>query len=205
MALGIDALGSEPPPIPIDYTKEYNKETGELLPKGVDKMHKAWRTQAKGYIDTGTETLRKMSLVNSALDQRNGTADIGAIMSYQKMIDEGVVRSDDVRLQGSAVSMRDELQLWLKNKAEGDMLPETVRVRMREAAKLFSEVNMQAVRTRLSSIKEMVDKRGELDFDQVVSPSQWAALQSGTVLGGASVLDKKKTPAPVVDDGVEED
>ena len=198
--LGGDLTGLKPLPEPVDYTKEYVKGTGKLTPKGKDRLHEQWRTRAKPYIDNGVETSRKMGLVNSALNQRNGTADIGAIMAYQKMIDEGVVRSDDVALQGSAVSMRDELQLWLKNKSEGDMLPETTRQRMRRAAKLFTDVNMRAVRQRLGSIKQMVTKRGELDFDQIVSPSQWKALQADTVLGRSTVLE----PA-ADDDKIKED
>ena len=149
-----------------DPTKEYSR-TG-LTQKGVDRRHKEWRAAVKPQIEQTEATQIGMDKVLSALDQKNGTADIAAITAFIKMIDEGVVRGEEVRLQREAQSLKNYAGTIIQQWKEGDILSDTVRGRMANMARLIQNSVMQTTARSLADTKSIVDRTEGLDWSMVV-------------------------------------
>lgn len=202
------APGAKMPGKKLDPTKEYftDSKTGDqrLTRKGVDKRHSEWRNTLKPSIEKLGEINRKMSLVLRATEMANGTADIAAVNAYQRMIDDGVVRSEDIRLQGEALSVYAELKRWAQNKKQGDILDPTLRSRMSEMARALAEETVGNTMTEVSAWKSVVDQEVGLDWNKVFPPSlmRWAdksrytnPANSGSTKLQGSVVDLSPKPS----------
>lgn len=143
----------------------------ERINKVRDDAHRNFRTEIRPFTKQLQEIDRKTSIVFAAVEKRNGTADIAAINAYQRLIDDGVVRSDDVRLQGSAQSLRDSVVTQIENIKKGDLLPQSVRDNMADMTRVLLEQTLPGIEAGISGVEEIVGMDERLDFNRVFTPS----------------------------------
>lgn len=143
----------------------------ERINKVRDDAHRNFRTEIRPFAKQLQEIDRKTSIVFAAVEKRNGTADIAAINAYQRLIDDGVVRSDDVRLQGSAKSLRDSVVAQIENIKKGDLLPQSVRDNMADMTRVLLGETLPGIEAGITGVQEIVGMDERLDFKQVFAPS----------------------------------
>ena len=160
----------------IDPAKDYRPD-GQLTAKGINSRHKEFRQQTKNLLNGAFEWRRKIALVMAGLREGTGLGDISAINSFQKMIDEGVVRGEDVTMIGSAASALQQVQLTMNNFAQGDKLAEATRAQMAKIAQDFYNAGTAQVDERLKGWRDVVLENDQLDWNKVVPARSWAVLQ----------------------------
>ena len=143
----------------------------ERINKVRDDAHRNFRTEIRPFATQLQEIDRKTSIVFAAVEKKNGTADIAAINAYQRLIDDGVVRSDDVKLQGSARSLRDSVVAQIENIKAGDLLPQSVRDNMADMTRVLLGQTLPGIEARITGVQEIVGMDERLDFNQVFAPS----------------------------------
>jgi len=165
----------------VDPTKEY-LPSGALSAKGINMRHKEYRLLTKKLVDASSDWQRKAQLVMSSLEKRNGLADIAAINSFQKMIDEGVVRGEDVKLIGSAVSVFEDLKRWRDQAMKGDKLTDKSRAQMAIIARDFFRDGTGIINTRLDGWKDIVETNDQLDWNKIVPERTYSLITGGVEL-----------------------
>tara|TARA_S200002703_G_scaffold42066_1_gene36420 strand:+ start:41 stop:1213 length:1173 start_codon:yes stop_codon:yes gene_type:complete len=159
-------------PDDVDPNKMYriDLETGEqvLTRKGVDHWHEKWRTRLKPTIEGVREADRKMRIVEKSLNDKTGSGDIAAVNAYQRMIDDGVVRSEDVNLQREAVSLVQQVKAWKDKAVKGELLPQAVRDNMRRVARALTQETMQGYKTQISAWRTVVEDTPGLKWGSVM-------------------------------------
>lgn len=181
----------ESPNSGMDPTKEWGMGPDgnpAMTPKGVARAEEQWRTRLSKPLQGLQEIDRKMRIVSKALEAQNGTADIAAINAYQRMIDDGVVRSEDVRLQGEAVSLLEQLKLWQQKVKEGDLLPAGVRQRMHQMAQELSRETVAGHRTIVSGYRSVIEDTPGLKWNRVF-PKEFESFFSAGTQGPAASTD----------------
>jgi len=143
------------------------------------------RNRLKDPIDLFRKTQTKIDKVNRSVVLKHGTADLAAINSFQRLIDDGVVRGEDIALQGSTQSLVGQLALWAKNKKEGDLLDDTIRKRMATVANQLGE-------SVYSTFRETVRYEKELAAQNNVPWGRVFGKSYDKYLGGA--IGKKQNP-----------
>jgi len=184
--------------VAVDPKAEYtlgDDGSQKLTRKGKERFEEKWRTRIKPQVDQLQEVDRKLRIVNKALDQKTGTADIAAINAYQRMLDEGVVRGEDITTQASAKSAYDTVTLWLANKKEGDLLPQPVRDKMRTMANILSRQTVKGISTTLNSWREVVLDTSGLEWKNIMPLGLDAFLTTGMTEADKEALNwAKKNP-----------
>ena len=150
---------------------------GRLNAKGIYDQHKDFRQQTKPLLNGAFEWRRKIALVMAGLREGTGLGDISAINSFQKMIDEGVVRGEDVTMIGSAASAMEQMELTMNNFRRGEKLAEGTRAQMAKIAKDFYDAGTAQVDQRLKGWRDVVQANDQLDWNKVVPQKSWAVLQ----------------------------
>jgi hypothetical protein len=181
-ATGTDA--SAQPPTGVNYTPleleqyraladdpEEQVKFIERINKVRDDAHRNFRTEIRPFAKQLQEIDRKTSVIFASLAKKNGTADITAINAFQRMVDDGVVRSDDVALQASARSLRDSVVAQLENIKKGDLLPQSVRDNMTEMTRVLLSQTLPGIEAGIAGVEEIVGMDERLDFNRVFSPS----------------------------------
>ena len=143
----------------------------ERINKVRDDAHRNFRTEIRPFAKQLQEIDRKTSVIFASLAKKNGTADITAINAFQRMVDDGVVRSDDVALQASARSLRDSVVAQLENIKKGDLLPQSVRDNMTEMTRVLLSETLPGIEAGIAGVEEIVGMDERLDFNRVFSPS----------------------------------
>mgnify|MGYP003638973353 CR=1 FL=1 len=138
-----------------------------LSAKGIGKAEEQWRDRLQPSINNLEEINRKVSILNRALDQGDGTADIAAVNAYQRMIDDGVVRGEDVKMQASAQSLYGKLATFVNNYKEGDVLHPDVRKRMRAMANTLANSTISNIKTTVNAWKGVVMDTPGLSWGRV--------------------------------------
>lgn len=161
----------------VDPSKQF-LPSGALSAKGIQDTEDRYYGRTKKLVDAGYEWKRKANLVMSALAKGTGISDIAAINSFQKMIDEGVVRSDDIALIGSAESYWGQIMRWAKYAKEGDKLTDKARANIALIARDFFREGNGLVETRLEGWKNVVDAQDQLDWNRIVPRETYEELKA---------------------------
>tara|TARA_R110002153_G_scaffold168885_2_gene321661 strand:- start:433 stop:1842 length:1410 start_codon:yes stop_codon:yes gene_type:complete len=170
-----------------------------LSPKGIHRQEEKWRTRLQPSVDNLQEIDRKISILNEALDLKNGTADIAAVNTYQRMIDDGVVRSEDVKMQGEATSLYQQLNLFVEKRKSGDLLPQPVRDKMRSMANKLANKTVGGLKTQIEAWQTVVDDTHGLQWKRVFPPTLNEFLvprKFGTGDGNGNGAGKSSRPNP---------
>ncbi len=147
--------------------------------------------QLKPYKDGADKVMRGAKIVSSALDKKTGPSDIVAIKSFERMIEDSVVRSDDIEMQARAVGLKQRLDLLLKNWTEGQLLGDTTRQQMRAMADEILSITMEG--SVLPNVEELVERAGKyrgVTRGKVISDKRLAKIRDWRGL-----LRKKARPA----------
>ena len=174
-----------------DPTKEYGPEG--LTQKGIDARHREWRTAVKPQIEETDKINTKLGKVRASLAQETGSGDIAAINSFVRMIDDGVVRGEDIRLQQSAVSVVERLKIWKAQAQEGELLGENLRANMQRVAEALQHETMMVTSRRLADVKSIVDRMPGLEWSMVVP--EWRRVYETYLTGPPQ--SKRPNNAPV--------
>ena len=115
-----------------------------------------------------------------------------------RMIDEGVVRSEDVNLQREAVSLVQQVKAWRAKATKGELLPQAVRDNMLRVARALTQETMQGHRTQINAWKSVVDDTQGLSWQKVFPdefnkyfenrvkpPGRARAVNAGSTVGGS--------------------
>mgnify|MGYP003120193020 CR=1 FL=1 len=164
--VAIAAMTDDPPAELSKYAQKINDPSAEFRPggqltrKGKLTQEKILRDTLKKPLDFLTELDGKRRGIMAALDQNNGLGDLAAINSYQRLIDDAVVRGEDVRLIQQSQSLVDYFRTIIGSAAKGSKLGDTQRADLRKAAKDFiSAINGSYV-TRLENVKGLAAEDG---------------------------------------------
>ena len=117
--------------------------------------------------------------VTEAVKQKNATADIAAVNAYQRLIDPGVVKGEDIQLQRDATSLGLALKQWALKAKTGEILPDPVRKRMLSMANLLGKAVVEVNREEILGQKDRFEMNKQLDWRRVW-PKRWDALLSST-------------------------
>jgi len=129
--------------------------------------------------------------VKYAVKQKDGTADIAAVNAYQRLIDPGVVKGEDITLQKEATSLGLALRRWANQAKTGEILPEKVRNRMLNMANLLGKAVIEVNREEILGQKDRFEMNEQLDWRRVW-PKRWDALISTRELDSGSTNSIKK-------------
>ena len=146
-----------------------------------DELIKDARNRLKPTLNSLNETIVKINKVNEAVKLNNGTADLAAINSYQRLIDEGVVRGEDVALQARASDLYGRLKLLADNVRKGDLLTPELRKRMAETSNILGRAVYDNAKTRIG-YQRMLAQKNNVPWQRVYA--------------GDELYEKYLTPAP---------
>lgn len=169
----------------------------ERINKVRDDAHRNFRTEIRPFAKQLQEIEAKTSVIFASLAQKNGTADITAINAFQRMVDDGVVRSDDVALQASARSLRDSVVAQLENIKKGDLLPQSVRDNMVEMTRVLLRKTLPGIESGITGVEEIVGMDGRLDFNRVFAPSSRTFLERARANAQPATGSSKKAVDPM--------
>ena len=98
------------------------------------------------------------------------------------MIDEGVVRGEDVKLIGSAVSIFEDMKRWRDQAMKGDKLTDKSRAQMAIIARDFFRDGTGIINTRLDGWKDIVETNDQLDWNKIVPERTYSLITGGVEL-----------------------
>lgn len=162
--------------LPVTEIRSRRGEFGQK--KDITQIETGFRTRIKAVEDAYTDNARKFSIVKRAYDEGTGQGDIALLTAFQKMIDDGVVRSDDVNLQLRGASTWDNLKAQIANWSEGDVLGDEVRKNLQSMAGGVYEENLNAYLDRFKDSIGRIKNSGA-DPLNVIPPSAMNMIDNG--------------------------
>ncbi|RAK51192.1 cell wall hydrolase [Phenylobacterium soli] len=144
-------------------------------PQNVAQGTMRYSEMVKPIVDAAMKVRQNYGAVTTGYRQQNGTGDIAMVNGLQKLIDEGVVRGEDVNLQMKSNGIAGSIGSLSQYLQSGGLLTPDVRDKLyRTANDLYKNLDT-TYRSRVMSIKPGVDKLyGEGAFDTYVFPQPFA-------------------------------
>jgi hypothetical protein len=143
---------------------------------GPGKNERDWRGEFKEPIKQATELTSQVGIVRNAAKVGNGTADTALIIAFNKLLDPGaVVREADVALTRQAQSVMEQVNTWMANKAEGDILPEQLRQRISGLTEQIYATSNSVLRDRVMPYREAAESEGA-NWDRIIPPKMRTSL-----------------------------
>ena len=177
-----------------EWGRRLNPQSGVMetvrTPKGEFKAHQDYQKNVKPIIDETTEIRIKYDKLIGSIAEGTGSGDIAAINSFVRMVDDGVVRAEDMRIQREAVSWWQSIQAAIKKMGTGALLGEengALRKNMRSAAKVLMRSTMRHQRARVENQKALVEE-DNLDWNRVISKYMYNSIVMGGKDPAESVL-----------------
>ena len=196
--IAVAALTDDPGAEVSKYVQKINDPSAEFRPggqltrKGRLNQEKILRATLKKPLDFLTELDGKRRALMAALDKGNGLADLAAINTYQRLIDDAVVRGEDVRLIQQSQPLAAYFQTFVKGLETGSKLGDEQRKQLREAANSFiSAINSSYV-TRLENVKGLAAEDG-LRWNAIW---QGPSIESLKGIAPTTAKSGAQTPAP---------
>jgi hypothetical protein len=144
------------------------QSTGFNARTQVGDIERKWRNELQAPMNSAADLAQQTNVIESALKRGDGTGDIAAITSFNKLLDPGaVVREADVQLTLQAQGLADRLSVWMDNKKEGDILPPALREKMLSLSNEIKQSSSDLLRDRIMSRKDAIEREGG-QFDAVV-------------------------------------
>lgn len=143
-----------------------------------------------------TENNVKYNRLVNVLGLKTGQGDIAAVNNYQKLVDEGVVRGEDVRLQQEAVSVFERAKQWLDQQQEGTLLPPQVRDNLAAASKVLVEVSNRAAQDRLAGYQGIANRK-LFNWENIVPKEAMGVFSLDPYTKQSSAGSPGASPAPL--------
>lgn len=165
---------------------------GQLTRKGQLQHEDILRKTLQKPLEFLTKLDGKRRGIKAALDQNNGLGDLAAINSYQRLIDDAVVRGEDIELITKSQSLVNYFKTVIGSAAEGRKLGKTQRLELGKAANDFiSAINGSYV-TRLEGVKSLAEDDG----------LRWKAIWHGPTIAALSGQPAANPKAPATSNNV---
>ena len=159
----------------------------------IQQLEKSWRDEFKKPIEQASDLTTQIGTIRNAVSRGDGTGDIAAITSFNKLLDPGaVVREADVTLTLQAQGLADQLQVWMKNKQEGDVLPPELRQRMLALSEQIYTTSNGVLKNRILPYAEVIEGQGG-KFTNVL-PSRLQKALGWTTQAQPGPLSRKADP-----------
>lgn len=176
----------EPRGKPGDEYK-FVRENGQLVRKPTEvftnKYEGETRKAAKPFIDAINKTAIKFDKLKGVLAQATGAGDVAGINAYIRMVDDGVVRGEDISIMREATSLREFLKQQVEKVRKGELLSPSVRQKMQESARQLLNSEVKNATNNLSEIKQRFDEKGIGQWSQIIPPSQAKRFDSFVEIG----------------------
>ena len=186
-----------------DPSKEYTIG-GDLTPKGIAAQEAKWRMELKPQRQMAFDIKRKMDMVESQLALKTGQGDIAAMTAYIKMIDDGIVRTEDVNLQKDATSLKNRLVIRLEGLKKGVVWDEPTREKILQSAREVanSQIGLGGIASQVEGWKNVVERTKGLNWRNVW-PEQFdryitARKPNRPKVGSTPTEKKHNLPSPIV-------
>jgi hypothetical protein len=166
----------------------------QTAPANIAQGTMRYSEMIKPTIDAAMKVRQNYGAVTTGYKQANGTGDIAMVNGLQKLIDEGVVRGEDVNLQMKSNGIAGSIGSLSQFLQSGGLLTPDVRDKLyRTATDLYHNLDT-TYRSRVESYKPGVDKLyGPGAFDTYVFPPAFAEQ-----MGWGAAPPHGQTPAPPV-------
>jgi hypothetical protein len=144
--------------------------------EGVGKIERDWREELKEPIKQARELTSQVGIIRNAAKVGNGTADTALIIAFNKMLDPGaVVREADVALTRQAQSTMEQVNTWMANKTEGDILPEQLRQRISDLTEQIYQTSNSVLKDTVLTRREAAEAEGA-NWDHIMPPKMRTSL-----------------------------
>jgi hypothetical protein len=144
--------------------------------EGTGKNEREWRQELKDPIKQATELTSQVGIVRNAAKVGNGTADTALIIAFNKLLDPGaVVREADVALTRQAQSTMEQVNTWMANKTEGDVLPEQLRQRIASLTEQIYQTSNSVLKDRVLPYRSAAESEGA-NWDRIIPPEMQKTL-----------------------------
>jgi len=129
------------------------------------------RNRLKPTLNALNETIVKIDKVSKSVLLKNGTGDLAAINSFQKLIDDGVVRGEDVALQAKTEGFYDQVLLLRQKVKDGDLLSNDIRERMAKTAEILGRTVYENANIQID-YQKMLAQRNNVPWSRVYAGSE---------------------------------
>lgn len=146
----------------------------------------------KTIVDSAMKVKQNYGAVQTGYRQKNGPGDIAMTNGIQKLIDEGVVKGEDVNMQMKSNGLQGTLGGWQQYAASGGLFTDDVRDKIyKTATDLYQNLD-RTYQVRIQSLQPGFDEAyGQGAFGRYVFPEAFAAE-----LGWTGERKEQPTPAP---------
>mgnify|MGYP003655376145 CR=1 FL=1 len=159
---------------------------GTLTPLGRREDEDKLRDTLKIPLKEITNLDKRERSIMAALDLNTGLGDLAAINTYQRLIDDAVVRGEDVELIRSAQSYMGRLITFSEQVKSGKLLNNTQKSELRNAANSFVGAIKQGFVGQLTNVKKLA----------IADKLRWDRIWMGPSLESLSGTKKPKTKQP---------
>tara|TARA_Y100000296_G_scaffold20276_1_gene24080 strand:- start:8048 stop:9427 length:1380 start_codon:yes stop_codon:yes gene_type:complete len=160
-----------------------SKSRDTLSQKGITSRHDYWGEQVKKPVQEILAARESGEKIFSGLGQKNGIADIAVMNSYQRLIDDAVVRGEDIRLINSAQSLRQQWAAARNRMVDGDVFTEGMRQKIGYMTNKLMESATANPMARIVDIKDRASANTQLSWDRVMSKGLWDRISSPIAQG----------------------
>jgi hypothetical protein len=146
----------------------------------------------KTIVDSAMKVKQNYGAVQTGYRQKNGPGDIAMTNGIQKLIDEGVVKGEDVNMQMKSNGLQGTLGGWQQYAASGGLFTDDVRDKIyKTATDLYQNLD-RTYQVRIQSLQPGFDEAyGQGAFGRYVFPEAFAAE-----LGWTGERKEQTTPPP---------
>lgn len=177
--------------------------TGDLkTPANIAEGANRYNTMAKTIVDAATRVRQNYGAVQTGYKQQNGTGDIAMVNGLQRLIDEGVVRGEDVNMQMKSNGLEGTVGSMLQYLSSGGLLTPDVRDKLYRTASALYDNADRTYKARVMSMAPGFDELyGQGAFGKFVMPQAFVdelgwGPNGRQPMQGAPAGEAAQTPVP---------
>lgn len=149
----------------------------------------------KTIVDSAMKVKQNFGAVTTGYRQRNGTGDIAMVNGIQKLIDDGVVKGEDVNMQMKSNGLQGTLGGWAQYANSGGLFTDDVRQKVFKTAQDLYHNLDGTYRVRVTSLQPGFDEAyGPGSFGKYVFPQAFAEELGWTGGGAAPAAHEQSIP-----------
>jgi N-acetylmuramoyl-L-alanine amidase len=154
-----------------------------------------YRDMAKTVVDDALKVKKNFEAVRTGFAQQNGPGDVVIVNGLQRLIDEGVVRGEDIRTLAQSMGLQGTVEGWTNYLSSGGSFDPAMRKKLYTIAEQLYRKADDVYRTRLMGLQPGFDELyGEGNFSKFVFP-QPLAEQLGWA-GSMATPSQPSAPPP---------
>lgn len=156
-----------------------------------------YRDMAKTIIDASQAVRKNFEAVRTGFAQQNGPGDVVIVNGLQRLIDEGVVRGEDVKTLAQSMGLQGTLDSWRQYATSGGRFDPAMRQKLYSIAEQLYRKADNIYRARLTGLQPGFDELyGAGSFSKFVFPQPLAEQLGWAGKPGAGPTDGPPAVAP---------